>query len=473
MKLLKYLLLLVFFNASAQVGIGTTSPNASSMLDIQSTTKGFLAPRMTTTQKNAISSPTTGLMVYDTDLGKFCYYTGSTWVTMEVDTNSRNNYVLVKSLSDLPTPVGGVITLASGTLYEVNGTINLGTNSINLNGCVLVGADPNSDILSYSGSTGLFSGSGGGQVEFLNIQGGASSKLFNMSDATGTKNFIIRDCYISGFANIGTISGYNFVFINSLNFENNTTGLTFSGNSQLYLNNQIWNASNTGTAFTFTGTSDVISIVGGKIVADSGESGIDVSGDPTVSSGVLQSVSFSGNGTYVVGYTTGTYSGYSFTSDWHVISSGILQETDGNAVGDINLSANVGSGYRTTFSGTGIGSRTKLVGVSTSNNLFRFTKSGDNRIVYDGKRTRNFSISAALSFQGDNSSNIFIFYIAKNGVVVEDTKVYREVGANYDVGALAIVGSMTLSQGDYIEVWAERFSGSGDLLLVSLNLVID
>ena len=59
----------------AQVGIGTTTPDASSALDITSTTKGLLIPRMTNVQRDAISSPATGLMIYQTDdtIG-FYYY---------------------------------------------------------------------------------------------------------------------------------------------------------------------------------------------------------------------------------------------------------------------------------------------------------------------------------------------------------------------------------------------------------------
>jgi len=119
--------------ASAQVGIGTTTPDASSVLDIQSTTKGFLAPRMTTLQRAAISSPEVGLMVFDTDINKFCFYEGSSWIANETDQNTRDNYVLVKTTADLPTPVGGVITLVSGTLYEINGTLVL-SDKIDLNG---------------------------------------------------------------------------------------------------------------------------------------------------------------------------------------------------------------------------------------------------------------------------------------------------------------------------------------------------
>jgi hypothetical protein len=73
--------LIAFFvgvNSYAQVGIGTTNPNASSMLDIQSTTKGVLIPRMTTAQRTIIANPANGLLVFDTTTNSFWFYT-STW----------------------------------------------------------------------------------------------------------------------------------------------------------------------------------------------------------------------------------------------------------------------------------------------------------------------------------------------------------------------------------------------------------
>ena len=73
----------LYVDASANsVGIGIATPAASAKLDITSTTKGVLFPRMTTTQKNAISSPAEGLVLYDTDLKKLCVYTGSAWETI-------------------------------------------------------------------------------------------------------------------------------------------------------------------------------------------------------------------------------------------------------------------------------------------------------------------------------------------------------------------------------------------------------
>jgi hypothetical protein len=63
---------------SGNVGIGTT-PNAAALLDVSSTTKGFLPPRMTTAQRDAISTPPAGLMIYNTSTNKLNVRTASSW----------------------------------------------------------------------------------------------------------------------------------------------------------------------------------------------------------------------------------------------------------------------------------------------------------------------------------------------------------------------------------------------------------
>lgn len=68
--------------SNGSLGIGTSSPNASALLDVTSTTKGFLPPRMTNAQMVAITTPASGLMVYDTTNNKLNVYDGTNWVAV-------------------------------------------------------------------------------------------------------------------------------------------------------------------------------------------------------------------------------------------------------------------------------------------------------------------------------------------------------------------------------------------------------
>jgi hypothetical protein len=82
----KYLKILVafFFMPLAligQQGIGTTTPNASSVLDVTSTSKGVLVPRLTQTQIDNFSNPVAGLQVYNTTKNCIYTYTGSAWLS--------------------------------------------------------------------------------------------------------------------------------------------------------------------------------------------------------------------------------------------------------------------------------------------------------------------------------------------------------------------------------------------------------
>lgn len=70
------------FCLAQSVGIGTTTPNASAQLDITSTSKGMLVPRMTTAQRTAIASPAKGLLVFDADTNSFWFYNGTAWTEL-------------------------------------------------------------------------------------------------------------------------------------------------------------------------------------------------------------------------------------------------------------------------------------------------------------------------------------------------------------------------------------------------------
>jgi uncharacterized protein (TIGR02145 family) len=85
-NLLFVFLLVAPVSAQAQVGIGNPTPAASAQLDVTSTTKGLLPPRMTITQRNAIAGPVAGLMIWCTNCvapaGELEIYNGYSWTNM-------------------------------------------------------------------------------------------------------------------------------------------------------------------------------------------------------------------------------------------------------------------------------------------------------------------------------------------------------------------------------------------------------
>ncbi len=85
------LLFAVKFLAAQNVGIGTTTPNANALLDITSTNKGILIPRLTYAQMLAITGPE-GLLVYNTDAGAFAYRNASSWVYLKGNIGTVDNW---------------------------------------------------------------------------------------------------------------------------------------------------------------------------------------------------------------------------------------------------------------------------------------------------------------------------------------------------------------------------------------------
>ncbi|WP_417236144.1 hypothetical protein [Bizionia paragorgiae] len=489
-----FLLSLLFVGVSyAQVGIGTINPDASAALDIRSNSQGLLAPRMTSAERTAIASPAESLLVFDTDERAFYYYdtTTTTWIRLNASSETRTNYKLIKSDADLAAELsaggGSKYLLDENTYYEINGTINL-ARPIDLNNAYIAGEDVNEDILEAQGTGTVFEGDTGGSIRNLTLKG---AKAFNITGTiptgppglTANSALIVQNTIIAGMnTSVGQVSNLGMYFANIVQFMDNTDGITYSNIGNLLLNNQGWQAGNNGTYETFTGEFGLIEKVSGFSTVDGSAVAIDVSADPKVRAGVVLGTVFSGSTTassgYINGYTTDSYPGYNFNNSWTVNAPGIPRESDDVATGDINFSAPLGIGVTTSFGGNGAQPPRKITGSTTSNNLFRFERDGNNKIRYKGNKKRYFGVNASISFRADISqTTTYVLYIAKGEGAAEaseivQTKVYGRAFDNQEIIALPIIGTIELKTDDYIEVWAERFSGNGDMLTVSLNLTI-
>ena len=480
--LIAYLILVVSFTANSQVKIGDNpgTIDASALLEMESTSKGMLFPRMTTAQRDAISNPASGLIVFDTDLNEFVFFQSGEWVTLDSDTK-RTNYKLVQSEADLADELtaggGSVYLLDAGTYYEINGAITL-SYPIDLNEAYIGGLDVNEDKLITSGGT-IFNGANGGSIRNLTLVA-MNGTILSLS-GSGTETLVIQNCIVSGGGVttdvFGSISNYDIVFLNIIDIVNFDDGIVYTNIDNLFLSEVAWFESNGGTFETFSGTFDIIEKLSGFSKVPAGATAIDVSSNPTVSSGNILKVPFSGSGTYVNGYTTGSFIGYYFTNSWNIDCPGIKIESDETANADFYYSGSLTTGFTQPVSSSPV--ELQGSGTFSSNNLFRFLSSGGgNRLTYDGKQTREFQVTASISARVTSAlGDFYAFLIYKNGVELTESNAIMYIDATYgnsQIQNVALNAIVEMAPGDYIEVVAHRLTGSGtdNLIIFSENLSI-
>jgi hypothetical protein len=245
MKQVKHLLFAFFLittvSIQAQVGIGTSSPAATSVLDLTSTTKGMLVPRMTATEKSAISSPATGLLIYQTDgTTGFYYYTGSAWIGLP------NSGLLskVEGTNFTGSLLVGHATTGTLTTAEYNTGIGLGA----------LQAVTTGDYNTASGYQTLKSNTDGGSNTAIGRQAMLSNLSGSVNTGVGTLalNKNIDGNYNAAFSNQAlynnTTGSYNTA-IGTSSLEENTIGNsnTAIGRVSLYANTS--GERNTGIGF--------------------------------------------------------------------------------------------------------------------------------------------------------------------------------------------------------------------------------
>ncbi len=128
----------VMAQSNLKVGANTMTIGTSAVLELEATNKGFLPPRMTTTQRNAIGSPAVGLAIYNTTTNCYEWYDGSAWVnscndqTISLATNGSavvTDYSCATASAGTLTqgvPVSGVTQTITATVTTI-GTYNIST----------------------------------------------------------------------------------------------------------------------------------------------------------------------------------------------------------------------------------------------------------------------------------------------------------------------------------------------------------
>ncbi len=206
-----------------QIAVNTdnSDPDASAMLDIKSTNKGILIPRMTSAQRTAISNTATGLLVFDTDTDGFWFYDGTSWVELV----SGN----VSSIQDADADTK--IQVEEGAdediiRFDVNGSEHL-TVKENANGYTMIETQATGSNLAFGKNAGLSLSSANNNNSIFGTEAGSNLATGNNNvffgrysgyqHTEGRHNTYVG--YRTGYANLTGI--YN-VFLGSQAGEMNT-----------------------------------------------------------------------------------------------------------------------------------------------------------------------------------------------------------------------------------------------------------
>ncbi len=218
-----YLLLTTSYLVDAQIAINSdgSSADASAMLDVTSTSKGILIPRMTTSERTAISSPATGLLVYDTDFNTFWYYANSAW-------NNLSSVILADSDADTKIQVEessdeDIIRFdMNGTEYLKLEGGRIEPRNTGYSVCIGIESGENDDFtnnyntfLGYAtgkdnttGESNVFAGANAGYVNTTGKENTFIGNISGWKTTTGSRN-----TFIGNASGISNITGDSSVFI--------------------------------------------------------------------------------------------------------------------------------------------------------------------------------------------------------------------------------------------------------------------
>jgi hypothetical protein len=234
MKKLIYLAILILgtmfqFEARTQgvaINNDNSAPDASAMLDVKSTTKGMLAPRMTQAQRNAIINPATGLTIYQTDGGTGLYYNAGTpaipaWSLVGNNAGQWQNngssiyYNLGNVGIGTSTPVT-IFDIAGGNNWDLNSTegdMRLGNSAYRIKfGVALAGGGAGSSTIMQYGQIGGFNALNLGSQGQTLVSLYGNNSVVDLADVAGGKVGIGTSSPAAAFHVASNSPGYTALF---------------------------------------------------------------------------------------------------------------------------------------------------------------------------------------------------------------------------------------------------------------------
>lgn len=373
--------------------------------------------------------------------------------------------IFVDDISDLPSPVGDLITLDENSVYIITGHVDLGNNRITLSSgsCLRGLCELNDTIKSTTTGAVINSDDVNAVIRDMGVVSPSGSPI----SLKGNNNV---SCYIDhlrllGCRDLGSIRGFEFVFVDRCVFKSTTETTTISGlrvggtnTHTIITNNEFENLPTSGlSAITmqedFMTDFAVISHNGFDITnngigisAEAGASGIRI---------IIRDNDFEGTTTPLSGITH-------FTPYYEI--KGNTEIPDSTIKGGYSLNSS---------SDTNIATINVPVKVNGTTTIFpeseRFEQTANNRLTFTGNRHCHVLVTYSYTISGSNNT-LYSLYLALNGQIIENSKSIVRLGVGSDQRTGTGSTLVSMNNGDYLEVWIENNSGTDNPTVENLSL---
>lgn len=383
--------------------------------------------------------------------------------SLVTNTTDLQYLVYVESASDFPTPVNGVITLEDNTTYFVTNTIDLQGDRLvaGQNTTIIGGSSENCRIKSTGLESALITSEWSLPLRSITLEAAIALDL----DANGNSNQALdwfgvnfTDC-----ATIGTIANYSNFIASDCGFLN-SANLTFDGSiGTVGFSQCIFDGRASQTTIILPSTLTItrrFRIIYSAFVVLSGETGINLNTSATipVDSYILDTVNFSGGGTYTSGVL------YTDNKAQFVNCKGIPNSNE--------VSAYYMNGNATVTDIVTQDVAVKIAGTTTSGSITQKFTNTNNKATYTGALNKTFLVSVVASVTSVSANDQIGFYVAKNGTVVAESEIYVTTNANSRAESVSLQGVVELTTNDYVEIWIENKTDTSDVTVTELNVII-
>ena len=362
--------------------------------------------------------------------------------------------VIVNSLTDLPTAVAGVITLADETEYLFANDVTTSNRFVLGNDTVLSGSDNLMIELEYTGA-GVMLTSLNKSWTIKNITITCNSGTFMDFDGTGAEVLQILESRVNA-GTLGTIDDFNGIHFDDTQFIVITDGFLFGGSNGVILLEANLTTIAAGTLYdlgiatfnAFSVTDSFVVLNGTSVFLDGAASSANLN---TGSLGSVHNCRFFGAGTPLQTITIADIR-------WQFELNDDIPDTNKDCL--MSQVSNV-TATAITIAGTPV----KLAGTWTEEDAFFFTTDATGRMTFIGEKDIEIDVTMSFSaapVSGSNKSTSF--YVAKNGTYVPNSRAFNNLSAG-DVSRTTLVWRISLSENDYLESFVANDTDTVNILV--------